>query len=115
MAVNSRDKMATNYDIEGDDSRPTPDSKATRSPKAKSSSLRHKTRFPTEAVRQSEESLRQLLDDFEHGRLNAFGINEKSKISIGICSCPITCRGYRHAPEDEGDSGIARKADRETL
>lgn len=51
-----------------------PDSKTTRSPKSRVSSLKHKTRFPTESVKQSEESLRQLLDDFEHGRLNAFGV-----------------------------------------
>ena len=50
-----------------------PDSKNTRSPRARGSSLKHKTRFPTETVKQSEESLRQLLDDFEHGRLSAFG------------------------------------------
>lgn len=50
-----------------------PDLKA-RSPKSKGSSLKHKTRFPTESVKQSEESLRQLLDDFDHGRLNAFGV-----------------------------------------
>ena len=52
--------------------RPT-DSKSTRSPKGKSSSVKHKTRSPAEAVRQSEQSLRQLLEDFEGGRLNAFG------------------------------------------
>ena len=50
-----------------------PDSKNTRSPRARASSLKHKARFPTEAVKQSEESLRQLLDDFDHGRLSAFG------------------------------------------
>lgn len=46
------------------------DPKTTKSPKARSSSLRHKIRFSTE---QSEESLRQLLEDFENGKLNAFG------------------------------------------
>jgi len=50
-----------------------PDLKSARSPKAKSSSLRHKTRSPAEAVRESEQSLNQLLEDFEEGRLNAFG------------------------------------------
>ena len=53
--------------------KPPSDPRTARSPKAKGSSLRHKARFPTETVRQSEESLRQLLDDFEQGRLNAFG------------------------------------------
>lgn len=47
---------------------------AVRIPKARASSLKHKTRFPTESVKQSEESLRQLLDDFEQGRLTAFGV-----------------------------------------
>lgn len=45
-----------------------------RIPRARGSSLKHKTRFPTESVKQSEESLRQLLDDFEQGRLTAFGV-----------------------------------------
>ena len=47
--------------------------KHTRSPKNKSLSLRHKTRTPTDAFRQSEQSLRELLEDFESGRLDAFG------------------------------------------
>ena len=50
-----------------------PDSKMAKSPRAKTSSLKHKTRFPSQTVKQSEESLRQLLDDFEQGRLSAFG------------------------------------------
>ncbi len=50
-----------------------PDSRNTRSPRVRPSSLKHKARFPTETVKQSEESLRHLLDDFEHGRLSAFG------------------------------------------
>ena len=45
-----------------------------RSPKTRNSSLKHKNRFPTETLKQSEESLRQLLVDFENGRLNAFGM-----------------------------------------
>lgn len=67
---------------EEEDTLKQPDLKTTRGPKTKSSSLKHKTRFPTESVKQSEESLRQLLDDFENGRLNAFGI-------IIIASCNI--------------------------
>ena len=49
------------------------DLKSTRSPKTKSSSLKHKSRTPADAFRQSEQSLRELLEDFESGRLNAFG------------------------------------------
>ncbi len=49
------------------------ETKYTKSPKSKSSSVRHKTRTPTDAFRQSEQSLRELLEDFESGRLNAFG------------------------------------------
>lgn len=60
-----------------------PDQKAARSPKTRGPSLRHKTRFPTETFRQSEGSLRQLLDDFEHGRLNAFGMH---LYCINLCS-----------------------------
>lgn len=70
----SRDKMATLNTTEQEERLKAPDLKSTRSPKSKVSSLKHKTRFPTESVKQSEESLRQLLDDFEHGRLNAFGV-----------------------------------------
>lgn len=66
-------KMALH--IEDQDRLRLPDAKAARSPKTRGSSLKHKTRFPTETVRQSEESLRQLLDDFEQGRLTAFGMN----------------------------------------
>ena len=51
-----------------------PDPKTTRSPRAKSFSLKHKTRSPADAVKESEQSLNQLLEDFEEGRLNAFGM-----------------------------------------
>ena len=50
-----------------------PDSKIARSPRAKTSTLKHKDRSSIESVKQSEESLRQLLEDFERGRLSAFG------------------------------------------
>ena len=72
----SRDKMATIINMqEGLEERlKAPDQRTARSPKTRGPSLKHKTRFPTEALRQSEGSLRQLLDDFEHGRLNAFGM-----------------------------------------
>lgn len=49
------------------------DVKHTRSPKSKSTSLKHKTRTPTDVFKQSEQSLRELLEDFESGRLDAFG------------------------------------------
>ena len=49
------------------------DSRAAKSPKAKSSLAKHKTRSSSDAVKQSEQSLRHLLEDFEEGRLNAFG------------------------------------------
>ena len=41
--------------------------------KAKGPSMKHKTRSQTESVRESEKSLQQLLEDFEGGKLNAFG------------------------------------------
>lgn len=50
----------------------TTESKSTRSPKTKSS-LKHKSRSQFQAVKESEQSLNQLLEDFEEGRLNAFG------------------------------------------
>ena len=50
-----------------------PEPKLMRSPKSRSSSLKHKTRSPADAVRKSEQALHQLLEDFEEGRLNAFG------------------------------------------
>lgn len=60
------------------------DPRTTKSPKAKGSSVKHKTRSPADAVRQSEQSLRQLLEDFEGGRLNAFG----------MCVCERLGEGY---------------------
>ncbi len=60
------------------------DLKHTKSPKNRSSSLRHKTRTPSDAFRQSEQSLRELLDDFESGRLDAFGEYKQSCYSISI-------------------------------
>ena len=65
-------KMAT-YSKEEEQGIKAPDTRQARGLKVRGSSIKHKTRFPTETVRQSEESLRQLLDDFEQGRLNAFG------------------------------------------
>ena len=50
-----------------------PESKPMRSPKSKGGYMKHKTRSPADTVRKSEQSLHQLLEDFESGRLNAFG------------------------------------------
>lgn len=41
--------------------------------KTKGSLLRHKTRSPGESMKESERSLYKLLEDFEDGKLNAFG------------------------------------------
>ena len=43
-----------------------------RSPKTRSSSLRHKPRSQI-AVKESEQNLHKLMEDFEAGRLSAFG------------------------------------------
>ena len=49
-------------------------SKGSRTPtKSRASLLKHKTRSPGESVRESEKSLQKLLEDFEDGKLNAFG------------------------------------------
>lgn len=45
-----------------------------RSPgKSRSQVLRHKTRCPGDAVKESEKSLQKLLEDFQDEKLNAFG------------------------------------------
>jgi G:T/U-mismatch repair DNA glycosylase len=48
------------------------DARAVKGPK-RGSFAKHKTRSSSDAVKQSEQSLRHLLEDFEEGRLNAFG------------------------------------------
>ena len=48
------------------------DTKAVKGPK-RGSFTKHKTRSSSDAVKQSEQSLRHLLEDFEEGKLNAFG------------------------------------------
>ena len=53
-----------------------------RSPKTRGSSLRHRTRSQHDVMKESEQSLYKLLEDFEEGRLNAFG--EVSKLSLII-------------------------------
>ena len=55
------------------------ETKSTRSPKTKPS-LKHKSRSPFQAVKETEQSLNQLLEDFEEGRLNAFG-----KFASSLC------------------------------
>ena len=73
--INHKRKMASlGLTMEEQRYRP-PESKSSKSPKSKSSSLKHKTRFPASAVKESEQSLNQLLEDFEGGRLNAFGMH----------------------------------------
>ena len=66
-----------------------PDPKTSRSPKAKSSSLKHKTRSPADAVKESEQSLNQLLEDFEEGRLNAFGMTALDAVFIVHAPRPV--------------------------
>ena len=46
-----------------------------RSPKTRASSLRHKVRSQNVVMKESEQSLHKLMEDFELGRLNAFGEN----------------------------------------
>lgn len=91
----SREKMATIPEVhvntvseepEGERLKPL-DPKSTRNFKSRGSSLKHKARFPTESVKQSEESLRHLLDDFEHGRLNAFGVYI---LAVALCSIGVS-------------------------
>ncbi len=58
------------------------DTKYTKSPKNKGYSVKHKTRTPADAFKQSEQSLRELLEDFESGRLNAFGEHANAIIRL---------------------------------
>lgn len=44
-----------------------------RSPKNRVSSMRHKPRSQNVVMKESEQSLHKLMEDFEMGRLNAFG------------------------------------------
>ena len=48
-------------------------SRSGRSPKSRGPSLRHKARSQHDVMKESEQSLHKLLEDFEEGRLNAFG------------------------------------------
>lgn len=41
--------------------------------KNKSSLPKHKTKIPGESMKESERALQKLLEDFENGKLNAFG------------------------------------------
>ena len=49
------------------------DFRSGRNPKSRGPSLRHKTRSQHDVMKESEQSLHKLLEDFEEGRLNAFG------------------------------------------
>lgn len=62
-----------------------PESKSSKSPKSRGSSLKHKTRFPASAVKESEQSLNQLLEDFEGGDsmpLVSFMLQKKKMASL---------------------------------
>ena len=50
-----------------------PASRLGRSPKNRAPSLRHKARSQNVVMKESEQSLHKLMEDFELGRLNAFG------------------------------------------
>lgn len=49
------------------------DVRAVKGPRSRGSFTKHKTRSSSDTVKQSEQSLKHLLEDFEEGRLNAFG------------------------------------------
>ena len=80
-------KMATPIDVRIQETEvrvevPTPpvsESSRTDPPKSPSKtrgpSMKHKSRSQTESLRESEKSLQQLLEDFEEGKLNAFGMH----------------------------------------
>ena len=50
-----------------------PASRPGRNPKNRAPSLRHKARSQNVVMKESEQSLHKLMEDFELGRLNAFG------------------------------------------
>ena len=54
------------------------DTRAVKGPK-RGTFAKHKTRSSSDAVKQSEQSLRHLLEDFEEGRLNAFGRKSRNR------------------------------------
>ena len=49
-----------------------------RSPKPRGASLRHKPRSQHDVMKESEQSLHKLLEDFELGHLNAFGEDKET-------------------------------------
>ena len=49
------------------------ESRSVRSSRSKGASVRHKAKSQHDTVKESEQSLHKLLEDFEEGRLNAFG------------------------------------------
>lgn len=57
---------------------PVSESSRTDPPKSPSKtrgpSMKHKSRSQTESLKESEKALQQLLEDFEEGKLNAFGM-----------------------------------------
>ena len=62
-----------------------------RSPKTRGSSLRHRARSQHDVMKESEQSLHKLLEDFEEGRLNAFG--EVARLSLIIILPPFIPTG----------------------
>ena len=69
------------------------DARAVKGPK-RGSFAKHKTRSSSDAVKQSEQSLRHLLEDFEEGRLNAFGRNPLVFIWYSVGAYIRLYRGY---------------------
>ena len=49
------------------------ESRSARSSRSRGASVRHKAKSQHDTVKESEQSLHKLLEDFEEGRLNAFG------------------------------------------
>ena len=76
-------------------------SRAGRSPKSRGSSLRHKARSQHDVMKESEQNLQTLLEDFEEGRLNAFGIlfytGDSQSVHYGI------------VPNQPGNTDMLRK------
>ena len=56
-----------------------PTQRQPRSPVKSRGYPRHRTRSPTESVKESEMSLHKILKDFEDGKLNAFGERKRER------------------------------------
>ena len=65
--------------------------------KTKSSLPRHKTRSPGESMKESERELQKLLEDFENGKLNAFGLYiDTMTLKIYMYVCMYAYRQLRY-------------------